>query len=126
MPDGDTVRMIPCDKDLNRSLADICSKLGDIDFTSGTIATGDVFIATIEQRRSLNELFGAIACEMEGGSIGYVCYINNVPFSVLRSISDDSSSDEGSDIEYSTFSKMAAEKAVRIINAFISSQSISG
>ena len=27
------------------------------------------------------EEFGAVACEMEGGSIGQVCYINKVPYS---------------------------------------------
>lgn len=110
---------IPCDPQLCDELADACAALGDIDFTTGNIATGDLFVATRPQRAKLNSKFEAIACEMEGGSIGQVCYINKVPFCVLRSISDDSSSDEGAEVEYSTFARSAAEKAIEILMAYI-------
>lgn len=107
---------IPCDKELNDKLEEVCGKYDDINCVRGTVATGDQFIGTTDKRIELNDKFGAIACEMEGGSIGQVCRINNIPFSILRSISDDSTSDEGAEVEYSTFSKSAAEKAIRIIN----------
>lgn len=110
---------IPADKALENELVKVCSELGDIDYTVGTVATGDQFIGTIEDRLSIHERFGAVACEMEGGSIAQVCYVNKVPFSILRSISDDSTSDESAQVEYSTFSKSAAEKAIEIITAFI-------
>ena len=35
---------------------------------------------------------------MEGGSIGHVCYVNNVPFAILRSISDG----DGGETDYQT------------------------
>ncbi len=110
---------IPADKALEKELVKVCAELGDIDCTVGTVATGDQFIGTIEDRFSIHERFGAVACEMEGGSIAQVCYVNKVPFSILRSISDDSTSDESAQVEYSTFSKSAAEKAIEIITAFI-------
>ncbi|MBQ1658534.1 MAG: 5'-methylthioadenosine/adenosylhomocysteine nucleosidase, partial [Clostridia bacterium] len=69
----------------------------------------------------INEKFGAVACEMEGGSIGQVCYVNKVPFAVLRSISD-SMSEEDDAVEYSVFSKSAAEKAINIITALVSDE----
>ena len=33
--------------------------------------------------------FGGLCCEMEGGAIAQTCYLNNVPFVVVRAISDD-------------------------------------
>ncbi|MBR2177133.1 MAG: 5'-methylthioadenosine/adenosylhomocysteine nucleosidase [Clostridia bacterium] len=119
-PDNTSIKYIPCDHGIIRELEAVCTKLGDIDFTVGTIATGDRFMAGIEERQSLNNTFGAIAAEMEGGSIGQVCYLNRIPFCILRSISDDSTSDEGAEVEYAAFSKSAAEKAIRIISTFIS------
>ena len=110
---------IPADSRLIAELEKICSSLDDINYIVGTVATGDQFIGTIEARNDINRRFGAIACEMEGGSIGQVCYINKIPFAVLRSISDDSSCDEGAQVEYNTFSRSAAQKAIEIITAFI-------
>ena len=112
---------IPCDKKLCGELEKTCELLGDIDFTTGTIATGDYFVSTKKQRVELNRKFGAVACEMEGGSIGQVCYINKVPFCILRSISDDSTSDDGAHVEYAVFAESAAKKAVEIITAYIRS-----
>lgn len=59
----------------------MCSCLADrnIHYKKGNIATGDQFIATKEQKDYISNTFDAIAAEMEGGSIGHVCYVNKVP-----------------------------------------------
>ena len=50
---------------------------------------------------------------MEGAAIGQVCYVNQVPFSVLRAISD---GDEGdAKLDYPTFAKKAADQSVKIL-----------
>jgi adenosylhomocysteine nucleosidase len=54
---------------------------------------------------------------MEGAAIGQVCYINNIPFAVLRFISD--SGDEKSAMDYFKFSKPAAERHTEIIRRFL-------
>ena len=54
----------------------------------GPILSGDQFIADVAVKERLITLFHGIACEMEGGSIGHVCYLNKTPFAVLRAISD--------------------------------------
>ena len=59
--------------------------------------------------------FDAIAAEMEGGSIGHVCYINNIPFAILRSISDS----EGGAIDYQTFAEKAADQSIEVVKEFI-------
>ena len=58
---------------------------------------------------------GEIACEMEGGSIGHVCYVNKVPFAILRSISDG----EGASMDYATFAEKAALQSILVVIDFI-------
>ena len=54
---------------------------------------------------------------MEGASIGHVCFVNQVPFCVLRAISDCA---DGSGAEnYFEFLEKAAETAVNVMKEFI-------
>ena len=109
---------IPCDTAMMSELQQACQDVGEANYVIGTVATGDQFISGHDKRSRLNERFGAVACEMEGGSIGQVCRINGVPFAILRAISD-SMSEEDDAVEYSTFSRMAAHKSIEIITAFL-------
>ena len=105
---------LDADKDMNALLCDCLSDKG-IKFKKGTIATGDQFIAAKEQKDRISSMFEAIAAEMEGGSIGHVCYINQVPFAILRSISDS----EGGAMDYQTFAEQAAEQSIEVVKEFI-------
>ena len=95
----------------------MCSCLADrnIHYKKGNIATGDQFIATKEQKDYISNTFDAIAAEMEGGSIGHVCYVNKVPFAILRSISDG----DGGEIDYQTFAEKAAHQSIEVVLEFI-------
>lgn len=55
---------------------------------SGVIVSGDQFIADADRKAELISRFGGIACEMEGGAIGHVAFLNGTPFAVIRAISD--------------------------------------
>ena len=81
----------------------------------GTIATGDKFMSIPSEKKALNGEFGAIACEMEGGAIGHACYINNVPFGILRAISDG----DGAEMDYATFAEKAANQSIEIVKNFV-------
>lgn len=81
----------------------------------GIIASGDKFMADASEKESINKEFGAIACEMEGASIGQVCYVNKVPFGILRTISDG----DGAEMDYMTFAPKAAMQAAKIVKEFI-------
>lgn len=83
----------------------------------GTIASGDQFMSDTEKKNTIRDRFDAIACEMEGAAIAHVAYVNNVPFAVLRAISDSASGD--AQMEYPKFVAMAAERSHKIIDAFI-------
>lgn len=97
---------LPTDKALSDSLAKAAEESG-VTVHRGTVATGDTFIASDELKRSIVADFGAICGEMEGGAIGQVCYVNGVPFAVLRSISD--GGNEAALIDYPTFKFIAAQ-----------------
>ena len=79
----------------------------------GTIATGDQFIHEQGALEKIRETFGASACEMEGGSIGQVCYLNQVPFAVIRAISDNA--DDESHIDYREFVGPAAQDSIQLL-----------
>ena len=92
-----------------------CLQDKGINYRTGTIATGDQFIAKEEQKNLIRTRCEAIAAEMEGGSIGHVCYINKIPFAILRSISDS----EGGAMDYQTFAEKAAVQSIEVVLEFI-------
>lgn len=111
----DTVE-IKCDKKITDALCRSVKKLG-IHYETGTIASGDQFINGGEKVKYIKTVFNASATEMEGAAIGQVCALNNVPFCVLRSISD--KADSVSHIDNQTFEKIASENSAGAIIGFI-------
>lgn len=79
----------------------------------GVIATGDQFIGRSEKLKQISNQFKAIACEMEGGSIAQVCFINGIDFVVIRAISDNA--DEEANVSFEQFATMAAEKSTNLL-----------
>jgi adenosylhomocysteine nucleosidase len=79
------------------------------------VATGDKFINDSVLVAKLREDFNAIAGDMESASIGHVCYINGIPFGILRSMSD--SGDENSDNDYKSSLEYAVKTTVDTICA---------
>lgn len=113
---GINIVKIPADCETADKIAACVEKLG-VNSLKGVIASGDQFINSSEKKKYISETFGAIACEMEGGSIGHVCYVNDVKFAVIRAISD-GAGDE-SHMDYPTFARMAAEKSANAVKLFV-------
>ena len=107
---------IPADKETVDKLAECCQNLG-AHVRIGRIATGDMFVSVIGQREFIAFEFDALCCEMEGAAVGQVCYMNKIPFAVLRSISDDLKFNKGTDFE--SFSQLAADRTVKALKKFI-------
>lgn len=110
---------IETDKELSERLARTAINYGE-KIHRGTIASGDIFISSSELKKRLVDEFDAICGEMEGGAIGHTCCANNVPFAVLRSISD--GGDESAQLDFPTFKKIAAEISTAIIVEYIKSE----
>ncbi|MCP8967703.1 5'-methylthioadenosine/adenosylhomocysteine nucleosidase [Ectobacillus ponti] len=83
----------------------------------GRVASGDQFVGTDEQKQRIVKTFQADAVEMEGGAIGQVAYLNQVPYVIIRSISDASADAAGA--EYKSFVKQAARNAAYLIEQMI-------
>lgn len=64
------------------------AKFEDIGFFEGVVASGDVFVSSKDIKDKLMKLHNAMCTEMEGASIAHVCYLNEKPFLVIRSMSD--------------------------------------
>ena len=107
---------IPCSQNVTNLLSKCADNLG-IHSLRGTISTSDAFIASNEKKDWLVSNFDAIACEMEGGSIGHVCYVNGVEFGVLRAVSD--KADGSSHMDYGQFCAMAAKNSTALICEYI-------
>lgn len=83
----------------------------------GTIASGDRFVASAEEKGRIVSLFGAVACDMEGAAISHVAYLNSTPAVILRAISD--SADGSSQMDYPTFLTKAAERSHALLKEFL-------
>ena len=55
----------------------------------------------------------ALAVEMEGCSVAHACYVNEMPFAIIRCISD--LADNGAEDSYDAFEQKAAEKSASVI-----------
>ena len=113
---GINIVNIPTDKELCDMALRAASELG-VNAISGIIATGDQFIGSLEKKRQIVESFGAVACEMEGGAVAHVAYVNGVRCVVIRSISDNA--DGGAEIDYPEFTKAAAAVSTAVTVALV-------
>ena len=110
------VTEFPCDRAIAEKLQKAAEKLyGSAHL--GPIATGDKFVADHTFGAWLNETFGALACEMEGGSTAHICLMNRIPCAVLRAISDGANDD--SVVDFPSFAKETAYKAQQLLSAVI-------
>ena len=80
---------------------------------TGTIASGDVFCTEIEMKNQIYANFKADCVEMEGAAIAQVSYLNNIPFIVIRSISDTPNGNNA--ITFDEFVELASKRCARIL-----------
>ena len=116
MISGPNLVEIPCDGEIIAALGHSAHALGK-PYQSGIVATGDQFICTEAARRRIRTRFHAVACEMEGGAVGQVCYVNGIPFGILRSISDGAG--DAASVDFPTFAAEAAQTAVAVIDKMV-------
>lgn len=109
---GINVIEIPAEHGFSSRIENIAAGLA-VKTKIGVIASGDRFVADRETKDYIIKNFGAVACEMEGGAVGQVCYVNKIPFVVIRAISDDA--EEGACGDYPAFAASAAEKSAKLV-----------
>lgn len=108
-----------CDPDLISLAYDAAvTELGEAHVFKGTIASGDQFVASAAYVRRLQEDFGAIACEMEGAAVAAVCHNYDIPFVVIRCMSD--KADGQAHDTYENLVDQAADQSSRIVIRMLS------
>ncbi len=78
----------------------------------GCVASGDQFVADPKLKQQIIERTGALCTEMEGASIAQTAWRNQIPFVILRAISD--KADDSVEMDYPTFEALAAQRCAQV------------
>lgn len=89
----------------------------DIEVFEGRVVSGDQFISDKSKKDYLVTEFQGYCAEMEGAAIAQVAYLNDVPFLIIRAISD--KADESATVDYPVFEAKAIENTVKLLNEMI-------
>lgn len=112
------ITFFEADKDMVEIAKKSAGNISGINIKEGRVASGDQFVAGGVIADRIKENFGEVsAVEMEGASMAQVAYLNNIPFVILRSISD--KADGGADLSYEEFLPIAAKNASDLLEEFI-------
>jgi adenosylhomocysteine nucleosidase len=81
----------------------------------GDIASGDQFFSSHAQKEELKDLLPSVLCvEMEGAAVAQVCHENDIPCTIIRTISD--CADDSSHIDFKRFiDEIGSRYSVEII-----------
>ena len=60
---------------------------------------------------------GGMCTEMEGAAIAHVAHMSNVPFLIIRSISDKANDD--AEVDYPAFQQMAIRNSVKLVSGML-------
>ena len=81
----------------------------------GRVASGDQFVASKGVKDRIVDLTRGLCTEMEGAAIAQTAYRNNIPFVILRAISD--KADDSAEMDYPTFERIAAHRCAAVTQA---------
>lgn len=90
---------------------------GDHKVYVGRIASGDQFVSSMKVKQEIYTNFTAYCAEMEGAAIAHTCFLNKIPFVVIRAISD--KADQSADVNFDDFVNIAARNASKMIEEMI-------
>jgi adenosylhomocysteine/aminodeoxyfutalosine nucleosidase len=106
------VVFVEADKQMIEMSKEVAKSMGK-SVQEGIIATGDQFVANEERKNWIGSTFGADALEMEGGSVAVVCNALNVPFFILRAISD--AADMDASFSFDEFLHTSAKESAEFV-----------
>lgn len=84
----------------------------------GKIASGDQFIESSKVKNKIVEEHHPMCVEMEGAAIGHACTVNDIPFVIIRTMSDNA--DDNATESYDNFEELAAEHSAGIVLEMLS------
>lgn len=110
---------VESDKILIQKFENATSKIKNKDYKIkiGTIASGDIFCTEVAMKQKIHSKFNADAIEMEGAAIAQVCYLDKVPFIIVRSISDNPNGKN--EITFEEYLELASKRCSEILKNVI-------
>lgn len=112
---GLDVRAFPADRLLMEMAFKAADSLCPAHVQIGTVASGDQFVCSKEQKQAIVANTGGLCTEMEGAAIAHTAWKNGVPFVVIRAISD--KADDSAEMDYPTFEAIAAKRCAEVTRA---------
>lgn len=112
------LREFPADQRLAALAKEACEKVNpDVHAILGRVVSGDQFICRNEVKEKLILEYQGDCTEMEGAAIAHGAYLNNIPFVILRAISD--KADNSSEVEYPVFEAAAARHCAALVKELV-------
>lgn len=89
----------------------------DVHVFTGRVVSGDQFISSKEVKDKIIDNFHGLCTEMEGAAIAHASFLNEIPFVIIRAISD--KADDSAEMDYPTFERQAAEHSAKLVEHMI-------
>lgn len=104
-----------CDRNIIDNFEDIIRNIPERNYKIkiGIVATGDIFCTEPWMKDKIHAKFNADVIDMECGAIAQVCYLDNIPFSVIRAISDTPNGENATIFEENL--KLASKRCANIL-----------
>ena len=108
----------PADELMTKTAKEACEAVNpEIHVFTGRVVTGDQFVASREVKDHIKTNFDGLCTEMEGAAIAQAAWLNEVPFVIIRAISD--KADDSAQMDYPTFERQAIQHSVRLVEEML-------
>ena len=115
---GMKITAFPADQKLLELAKDCCSRVNpEIQTFPGRVVSGDQFVSEAAKKAWLIETFAGSCTEMEGAAIAQAAYLNQIPYLVIRAISD--KADDSASMDYEEFEAQAIVNSVRLMEEMV-------
>lgn len=96
----------------------VCAEvIPSVGIHTGRVVSGDQFISDSAKKEWMVEKFGGYCTEMEGAAIAQTAYLNNIPFLIIRAISD--KADHSAEMAYDKFVEVAIANTGKLLNSLL-------
>ena len=113
---------IVCDRDIVKEIQDTIKNIEKRDkekykIKLGIVATGDIFCTKPEMKDKIRANFDADIVDMECGAMAQVCFLDKVPFVVIRSVSDTPNNNNAKTFDENLI--FASKRCAYLLNEFL-------
>lgn len=102
---------------IGKARAACAEAVPEIQVFTGRIVSGDQFISDKGVKARITEQFGGMCTEMEGAAIAQTAWLNQIPFVIIRAISD--KADDSATMDYPAFERQAIAHSVALVENLI-------